>query len=225
MPRIHLDLRARYSKYKTRNGKTWEFGSTRPFDSNFLEFSFSHGQTDLGSSVFNGGLPSDMGGGDDPTGKKQKNEHKNNESNSKLLFGIGVSAGVGVFAQALDVSAGILLNPKPGVYRGKLYFTVGTPIVNKNEVLPYFNASASGQFLFGFYNDKFELGGWGRAISGGSALSASYSNGYDKDFTRKSSSIWGIGPSLGLKYSGGGVKTYTWDLDFFLWLPSMRIGY
>lgn len=72
MPRIHLDLRARYSKYKTRNGKTWEFGSTRPFDSNFLEFSFSHDQTDLGSSVFNGGLPSDMGGGDDPPTKPQR---------------------------------------------------------------------------------------------------------------------------------------------------------
>lgn len=72
LPRIHLDLRARYSNYKTRNGKTWEFGSTRPFDSDFLEFSFSHGQTDIGSSIFNGGLPSDMGGGDDPPTKPQR---------------------------------------------------------------------------------------------------------------------------------------------------------
>jgi hypothetical protein len=143
---------------------------------------------------------------------------------NNLLFGIGGSGGIGVGAQAIDISAGILLNPKPGVYVGQIYFSIGTPIVSKNDVLPYFNASLSGQALFGTYDGiRFDARENGRTISGGSALSASYSNGFNKNFTKKSSSIWGIGPSAGIKYSGGAVKTYTWAIDFFLWFPSMRI--
>ncbi|MEE1885058.1 RHS repeat domain-containing protein [Pedobacter flavus] len=131
---------------------------------------------------------------------------KNNEA---IGAGLSLNAGIGLFYQGLQISVG-LFGP-PGKF-GQGYVSIATP---RNPL--FFDASVSAQVLVGSSTtDQLDLSGNGRSYGAGvGPISGTFNQGLNRQ-GEVTSNIYGFGPSIGAKYTGGGSQTKTFTFPIFI---------
>lgn len=156
----------------------------------------------------------------DGTATKAENGESTNESISWKIWifdkdtkvagaGLSINAGAGLFYQGLQFSAGFF---GPPGRLGQGFVSIGAP---KNPL--FFDTSISSQVLVGSSTtDKLDLSGNGRAYGAGvGPISGSFSQGLNKQ-GQVTSNIYGLGPSIGAKYTGGGSTTRTFAFPMLI---------